>query len=128
MKNKIFISLILVMCCAIASIPASADLPTSGISPQSIICDECGPFTYRCTDVYKESSRTHRFQYAGYWKTCEYVYVESYTRRVCNTCGNATINGLHEHGEKDHTPAYCEALGYYNSLVCALDGTVYPVN
>lgn len=125
MKRKMITSLILVMCCAIASIPASADFPPSGISPQAIICDECGPFMYRCTDVYAENKQTHRYQYAGYWKICEYVYVQSYTRRVCDICGNMSISGLHGHGDQGHTPAYCEPLGYSNKLVCSLDGTVY---
>ena len=119
MRRKMFTCLILALICVISSIPVSAD-----VMPRAIICDECGPFFDRCTDVYVETTKSHRFYVSGYAKTCEYVYVESYTRRVCDVCGNAFIAGLHEHGELEHTPNYC---GKSNYLVCEIDGYVYPI-
>ena len=121
MKKKIIVSLILAACCIMASIPTSADS-----IQRAIICDEHGPFmSPRCLDVRITEPREHKVMYDGYQKTCTYYYESAYTFRTCTVCNKTVITGIHRHGENDHTTNIC---GVVNSLVCAIDGFVYPTD
>ena len=96
MKKKIIISLILAMCCIIASIPASA-----GENSEQGSCNPCGPWIKICSGFYEAIPKEHPASSGG---DCHYnLYIFSH-EVWCEQCveqrpGNYT----HSHGEGDHT-------------------------
>ena len=102
MKKKIIISLILAMCCIVASIPASA-------VTDDVVCIEHGPWLELCGGFYKERTVAHNFEVEGYAKKCYYTEVRYYTRRYCEICAyeDETLHS-HIHGYYGHEyPELC---------------------
>ena len=108
MKKKIIISLILAMCCIVASIPASAE------------CDTCGGndlvFAWcRSTGRMGQSSHFVYYEDGRGGEPCKYdirVYEEG---EFCDECDSVTYDRLHGHGEYNHS--FCGAA---NSEGCSL--------
>lgn len=107
MKKKNIISLILAMCCIVASIPASAN------------CDTCGGndlvFAW-CRSTYEMGQSSHRvYEGSSGSIPCYYdiwVYEEG---EFCDVCDAVTFERLHGHGKYNHS--YCGAA---NSEGCSL--------
>lgn len=104
MKKKIILSLILAMCCIMASIPASAADDT---------CDECGPFVYLCYSTGEYTTSTHYVYSADDYCTFECrVYV---AEKTCEECVTVASTRTHGHGKYNHT-----LCGASNSEGCSL--------
>lgn len=85
----------------------AAEIPAPSVEPCGTICVQHGPYTRTCTGVTTTEPRTHRFEYQGYDKVCEYDYVLAWTRIDCDVCTyyqNRTEK--HSHGYRGHDE-YC---------------------
>lgn len=100
MKKKIIISLILAMCCIMASVPTGA----VGTSED---CPPCGPFTHDCGGFAEVRSAKHEYEIStDVYETCYAVEHLYYTISHCTKCLQP-INGsgerTHSHGVDSHT-------------------------
>lgn len=80
--------------------------------------DNHGPIVTSCSGMEYSLNRHHYFDYMGYTKRCDYLYVLAYTARKCGYCGQPLESTWsHSHGYRDHA-ADC---GWINSP----DGTCF---
>lgn len=113
MKKKIIISLILAMCCIVASIPASAN------------CDTCGGsdliFAW-CRSTGEMGQSSHRiYDNSPAGSTPCYYEIRVYEEgEFCDDCDTVTYGRRHGHGEYSHS--HCGAA---NSEGCSLGHNNY---
>lgn len=95
MKKKIIISLILAMCCIMASIPASA---TGTCSPG------CSDWSYVCMDYDSTRELTHRYTASnGLTQTCTYLVIRYEHEAYCGVCHYPKAGDqTHIHAEAGH--------------------------
>lgn len=98
MKKKIIISLILAMCCIIASIPASAG--------EAATCPPHKSFIHLCGGYAGLEDASHYFvNAAGNTIRCGAQEIRFWTRSYCGICYeevNTSPRRTHKHGEQSH--------------------------
>ena len=102
MKSKIILSLVLAICCVIASIPASA-AETATCPPHTSFIKLCGGFAEEESQKITHSYDANGDGYVD--NDCTYMIIEFYTAVYCSNCYDEMANSMkttHTHGIGDH--------------------------
>lgn len=119
MKKKIIISLILAMCCIMASIPASA---VDEVAPTAITCKVHSSYYLACDYAMNVTTETHEVTLStGGIIICEYTNYDARTYICCGVCQYIVQdNRFHSHGDLGHTTNLCGWENDYDGVYCEI--------